>query len=159
MGIWPSDASVERDVAQSGRNPDELALHSLRIGGAAVLAARADTPERVIQREGRWKSDAYKVYTRNNVEDAGQVSRTLAVAGKGPETARPRYYVVDFVAVSGDLVFGGVSTVSYRGCESVVLDYMGFGWVSVRIWLVVNGGRDGIQSKRPPLEYRKGWVR
>ena len=75
MGIWPSDASVERDVAQSGRNPDELALHSLRIGGAAVLAARADTPERVIQREGRWKSDAYKVYTRTNVEDAGQVSR------------------------------------------------------------------------------------
>ena len=32
------------------------------------------------------------------------------------------------VAVFGDLVFGGVSTVSYRGWDTVVLDCMGFGW-------------------------------
>ena len=34
----------------------------------------------------------------------------------------------------------GVSTVSYRGWDSVVLVCM----VSVWTWLVVNGGRDGI---------------
>ena len=61
-------------VAQSGRNPDEFALHSLRVGGASVLAAGGDVPERVIQHEGRRKSDTYKVYTRNTVQDAGQVS-------------------------------------------------------------------------------------
>ena len=36
-----------------------------------------------IQREGRWKSDAYKVYTCNNTEDAGHVSRKLAKEGTG----------------------------------------------------------------------------
>ena len=34
----------------------------------------------------------------------------------------------EIVAVSGDLVFGGVSTVSYREWDLVVLDCMGFGW-------------------------------
>lgn len=82
-GYGQAMRALREIVAQSGRNPDEFALHSLRIGGASVLAAGGDVPERVIQREGRWKSDAYKVYTRNNVEDAGQVSRKLAVAGKG----------------------------------------------------------------------------
>ena len=62
-------------MAPSGRNLDEYAIHSLRIGSASVLAAGGDVPERVIQCEGRWKSDVYKVYTRNNVEDAEQVSR------------------------------------------------------------------------------------
>ena len=69
-------------VEKSGRNPKEYALHSLRIGSASTLAAGGDVSERVIKREGRWKSDAYKVYTRNNADDAGHVSRKLA-AGKG----------------------------------------------------------------------------
>ena len=47
-----------------------------------MLAAGGDVSERVIQREGRWKSDAYKVYTWKNADDARQVSRKLA-AGKG----------------------------------------------------------------------------
>ena len=47
-------------VAKSGRNADELALHSLRIGGAITLAAGEDISERVIQREWRCKPDAYK---------------------------------------------------------------------------------------------------
>ena len=55
---------IKELVAKSGRNPDEFALHSLVIGGATTLAAGGDITERVIQREGRWKSDAYKgVYT------------------------------------------------------------------------------------------------
>ena len=32
---------------------------------------------RVAQRQGRWKSDAYKVYTVNNIEDSRRVSRIL----------------------------------------------------------------------------------
>ena len=37
--------------------------------------------ERDIQRGGRWESDAYNVNTRNNAEDAGQVSSKLAREG------------------------------------------------------------------------------
>ena len=67
-------------VAKSGRNPDEFALHSLLIRAATMLAAGEDIAERVIQREGRWRSDAYKAYTRNDIEDPTGVSRKLARA-------------------------------------------------------------------------------
>ena len=65
-------------VAESGQDPAEFALHSLRIGGASRLAARGGMSERVIRRDWRRKSDAYKVYTRCNLEDSGLVSRKLA---------------------------------------------------------------------------------
>ena len=72
--------AIKEVVAKSGRNPDEFALHSLRIGAATTLAAGGDIAERVIQREGRWRSDAYKMYTRNNIKDSTRVSRKLASA-------------------------------------------------------------------------------
>ena len=56
---------------------------SLRIGAATTLAPGGDVSQRVIQREGRWKSsESSKVYTRNNPEDAGIVSRKLVETGK-----------------------------------------------------------------------------
>lgn len=70
-------------VQRSGRDPKEFALHSLRIGGASTLAAGGDVSERVIQREGRWKSDTYKTYTVNNSEDSRLVSRILGDKDKG----------------------------------------------------------------------------
>ena len=53
---------------REGVDSKRVSLHSLRIGTATVLAAGGEIAERVIQREGRWKSgiDTYKVYTRNN---------------------------------------------------------------------------------------------
>ena len=69
-------------VEKSGRETEEYALHSPRIRSASMLAAGGDVSERVTQREGRWRFDAYKVYTCNNADDARQVSRKLA-AGKG----------------------------------------------------------------------------
>ena len=77
--------AIKELVARFGRNPDEFALHSLRIGGATTLAAGGDISERVIQREGRWKSDAYKAYKRNNIDDTRRVSRNLVVASDGRE--------------------------------------------------------------------------
>ena len=65
-------------MAESGQDPAKFALHSLRIGGASRLAARGGMSERVIRRDWRRKSDAYKVYTRCNLEDSGLVSRKLA---------------------------------------------------------------------------------
>ena len=67
-------------MAKSRRNPDEIALHSLRIGGAAALAVGRDISERVIKREGTWKSDTYKTYTRNSVEVARRVPNKPGVA-------------------------------------------------------------------------------
>ena len=45
--------AVKEVEAESGHNPDEFALHSLRIGGVTTLAAGRDISERVIQREVR----------------------------------------------------------------------------------------------------------
>ena len=70
-------------VKKSGHEPKDFALHSLRIGGASTLAAGGKVSERVIQRAGRWKSDAYKPYTVNNVEDSRRVSRILGDKEKG----------------------------------------------------------------------------
>ena len=76
-------AALRQVAAKAGDDPSEVGLHSLRIGAATTLAAGGDVSQRVIQREGRWKSsESSKVYTRNNPEDAGIVSRKLAETGK-----------------------------------------------------------------------------
>ena len=77
--------AVKEVVVKSRRNPDEFALYSLRIGGATASATGGDTSERVMQREGRWRSDAYKTYTRNIIEVARRVSGKPGVASGGKE--------------------------------------------------------------------------
>ena len=79
VGRYPEALAALRQVAaRAGNDPSEVGLNSLRIGAATTLAAGGD----VIQREGRWKSsESSKVYTRNNPEDAGIVSRQLAETG------------------------------------------------------------------------------
>ena len=69
-------------MAKSGRNHDEFALHSLRTGTATTLVAGGDTPERVMQREWRRTSDAYKADTRHNIDDSRRVSCKLVVASE-----------------------------------------------------------------------------
>ena len=64
MEVRPSNAA--KIVTESGGNPDEPALHSLHLEAASALAAGGTVLERVIQREGRWKSGAYKGYTGYN---------------------------------------------------------------------------------------------
>ena len=46
-----------------GYDPRAYAGHSLRIGGA-VSAQRCGVPEHIIQQMGRWRSQAYRLYTR-----------------------------------------------------------------------------------------------
>lgn len=76
--------AIRQVAGIAGLDPKRVSLHSLRIGYATVLAAGGGISERVIQREGRWKSgiDTYKVYTRSNIEDSVAVSRKLASASK-----------------------------------------------------------------------------
>ena len=70
-------------VKKSGRDPKDLALHSLRIGGASTLAAAGEVSERVIQGAGRWKLDSYEPYTENNMKDSRRVSHILRDKDKG----------------------------------------------------------------------------
>ena len=70
-------------VGKSGRDPKDFALHSLRIGGTSTMVAGGKISDRVAQREGRWRSDAYKTYTANNIEDSRQVSRILGDRKRG----------------------------------------------------------------------------
>ena len=75
-------AALRQVAARARDDPSEVGLHSLRIGATTTLATGGDVSLRVIQREGRRKSsESSKVYTRNNPEDTGIVSRQLAETG------------------------------------------------------------------------------
>ena len=84
VGRCPEALAALRQVAaRPGNDLSEVGFHSLRISAATTLAAGGDVSQRVIQKEGRWKSsESSKVDTRNNPEDAGIVSRKIAEAGK-----------------------------------------------------------------------------
>ena len=77
-----------REVVQSGGEPSDFALHSLRIGAATKLADGGDVPDRVIQREGRWARECstFKIYTKLNTVDSRRVSKKLAQADKAVPT-------------------------------------------------------------------------
>ena len=62
--------------------------------------------EREIQTEGRWKSNANKVYIRSNTADASQVSRKLAKYGIGSlETTGPGHHLGQTATVADELGF------------------------------------------------------
>ena len=72
-----------REIAKkSERDPKE--------GRGSTLAAGGEVSERVIQGAGRWKSDSYKPYTVNNMEDLRRVSRILANKNKELQGRRGR---------------------------------------------------------------------
>lgn len=75
--------AISEVVQQSGHTFEEYALHSQHIGGASAPAAGCGVSKRVIQTEGRRKPHADEVYTRNNNDDVGRVSRKLAEVCKG----------------------------------------------------------------------------
>ena len=70
-GYTQALAALRQIVARNGGDPQEVRLHSLRIGAATALAAGGVVPDRIIQREGRWRSEVFKTYTRRNRKDAG----------------------------------------------------------------------------------------
>ena len=71
-------------VVQSGGEPREFALRSLRIGAATKLAAGEDVPDRVIQRASRWARDSniFKIFTKGNTVDSRTVSKKLTQVDK-----------------------------------------------------------------------------
>ena len=73
-------AALRSVVALAGVCVEDHVLHSLRIGGATHLSAGGATPE-VLQREGRWASDAYKSCVRSHGKDAGWIASVMARDG------------------------------------------------------------------------------
>ena len=61
--VWryPEAFAALRQVAvRAGDDPSEVGLYSLRIGATTTLAAGGGVSQRVIQREGRWKSSVFQ---------------------------------------------------------------------------------------------------
>ena len=61
-----------------GVNQDGHILHSLGSEGASTAAA-AGVPDRLIHREGVWRSDAMKAYIQESLPNLLHVSQVLAV--------------------------------------------------------------------------------
>ena len=71
--------SLEAAAIAEGVDPNHLGSHSLRIGGASALwASFKDTA--LIQRWGRWKSDAFQGYIWEDSEVAKGVADQMAAA-------------------------------------------------------------------------------
>jgi hypothetical protein len=83
--LWPltpahynSRSSVV--AAKHGLDPDRVHSHSVRIGGASVLAA-AQVPDYVIMVIGGWASAVYLQYVRPSVQLYAAAQAALANAG------------------------------------------------------------------------------
>ena len=73
-GSWFKDRLVEQ--CHKHGIYGNITTHSIRIG-AATSAARANIPDHIIQRLGRWKSDCYKTYIRTAETDLASFSELL----------------------------------------------------------------------------------
>jgi len=63
-------------VSKISLDPKNYSPHSLRSGGATA-AHLAGIPDTLIQAQGRWSSDAYKIYVRFSVEELLEVTRSI----------------------------------------------------------------------------------
>ena len=70
-------SSIERSSREIGSRPESLCVILAEDRRDIYYGSRGEISDRVAQRQGRWNSDAYKVYTVNNIEDSRRVSRIL----------------------------------------------------------------------------------
>ena len=70
-------SSVRNALAKAGLNQSLFAGHSFRIG-AATTAAAAGIPSHTIKRLGRWNSDAFHLYIRQNDISLCNISAIMA---------------------------------------------------------------------------------
>ena len=55
-------------VRKAGLDPTEYGLHSLRSGGTTAAAA-AKVPQRLLQRQSGWRSEAVNVYIQETLDN------------------------------------------------------------------------------------------
>ena len=58
-------ALVKRIAREAGFSDERFGNHSLRAGGATDLLA-AGVPDIMVQKMGRWESETYKIYFRDD---------------------------------------------------------------------------------------------
>ena len=70
---------IQDALCQANFNPSAFGLHSLRSGGALVAAA-AGVPDRLIQRQGGWRSETcMRMYFKESLSAMLSVSKALAI--------------------------------------------------------------------------------
>ena len=82
MGLRTSRAGIAGVSLRDGWEPVGVRDAFDAGQGSNRASSRRISLRESIQREGRWKSDAYKVYTRKNTEDYYRVSSRLAQRGR-----------------------------------------------------------------------------
>ena len=59
---------LRKAVGKAGLDPTEYVLHSLKSGGTTAAAA-AEVPQRLLKRQGGWRSEAVNVYIQETPEN------------------------------------------------------------------------------------------
>lgn len=67
---------IKKSIMQLGINPQNYSSHSFRRGGA-TWAFKCGVPADLIQLQGDWRSDAYKLYLKYDLEDKISVSSKM----------------------------------------------------------------------------------
>lgn len=85
-GVRRRDGGREVEGGRQGTmakiQSEEFALDSGKIKGATALAANGVEPM-MIQREGRWSSDAFITYARGNLKASQSMSTSLVRSNQG----------------------------------------------------------------------------
>ena len=58
----------DKAVGKAGMDPTEFGLHSLRPGGTTAVAV-AKVPQRLLKRQGGWRSEAVNVYIQETLDN------------------------------------------------------------------------------------------
>ena len=77
--------AIKALASAAGLNPDNYHTHSLRAGGATTLAHKR-VPDRLIKQAGRWRSDTYRDYIRDNLDDYRRITGALATSAAAAPT-------------------------------------------------------------------------
>lgn len=67
---------IKKWIAAIGLDPKEYSGHSLRRGGATALIRAGVSPE-LVQLQGRWRSDAYRLYVQRSSEQLLAITRAI----------------------------------------------------------------------------------
>ena len=83
MEVRSGPSRVPRSSGEIGERPERICVALATNWRGVYLSSRGDVSDRVIQQEGRWRSEEYKTYTVYNAEDAKRISRKLSDKDKG----------------------------------------------------------------------------